>query len=166
MSDLSKQISNALEGMDPNSARAYLDDLRRDVLRAADQDAIDQAARMKELRSQTQDELTEDIARFNVRTGNRAEQAERMQVVREKQQLDATLAGMTSMPEADFQALETKRAQLVAEAESHRMKPSKTKGGRPSAEWLRIQEINQELRELPGNPDVVIPEKKPDEKVE
>lgn len=162
MTNIGNEIALALQGMDPDAARAYLADLKRDVIRAADQEAIEKESRLKNLRVQSQDELTADIARFDVRTGNKVEQQERMDILRQKQQLRIDLDAVTSLPAADYAALDAKRNSLVAEAESLRGLPTRGKGGKLSESYLRTQEIAKELKALPGNPDVVIPEPTPE----
>ena len=157
MSDISKQISSALEGMAPDAVRAYLADLKRDAVDRVELERVAVADRAKELMGKTQDELTEQISNFNVRTGDHKAQREAMKVLGDKQRLSHDLANLTQMSSSDYAALDAKRSALVQEAASLRGQPGTTAGGRPSAARLRGQAIAQELKSLPGNPDVVIP---------
>lgn len=166
MTKISDVIAATIEGMPADAATAYLRDVKRDVLRKLEQEADDSASRIKELRTQTQDELDESIAKFDIRNSTRKgrqEQDERMQVIKEKQNLSIDLAGLTTMPAADFAALDAKRVSLVAEAASLQGAPSKTTGGRQSPAYIRKQAIAAELASLPGNPDLVIPPPAPPE---
>lgn len=64
----------------------------------------------------------------------------------------------TTMPAADYAALEAKRVELVKEFNSlNSLQGKKMLDARP-----RLSEIGRELKSLPGNPDRVLEDVKPD----
>lgn len=160
MSNLSKQIANALQGMDPNAARSYLDDLRRDVLRAADQDAIDQAARDKELSETSTDDLTASLV--STPLSKEQERREIKAALKAKQNAAFSESQVTTQTKSDFLETEYKRRVLVEEAASLQGLPSRTTSGHPSAARIRLTEIGKELKAMPAPPDRVVEDPKPD----